>query len=62
MVVFPPKDNPDQQTDYTFDEATAEPVTVQVTSRKPESVFLDAGQRASGGLSYHANFLINLDQ
>ena len=28
----------------------------------PESVFLDEGQGASGGVSYFANFLINLDQ
>ena len=27
-----------------------------------ESVFLDEGQGASGGVSYFANFLINLDQ
>ena len=29
---------------------------------RPESVFLDEGQGASGGVSYFANFLINLDQ
>ena len=28
----------------------------------PESVFLDEGQEASGGVSYFANFLMNLDQ
>ena len=27
-----------------------------------ESVFFDEGQGASGGVSYFANFLINLDQ
>ena len=30
--------------------------------RAPESVFLDEGQGESGGVSYFANFLINLDQ
>ena len=27
-----------------------------------ESVFLDEGEGASGGMSYFANFFINLDQ
>ena len=34
----------------------------KVVAGRPESVFLDEGQGASGGVSYFANFLVNLDQ